>query len=91
MEIAAIIGIDIRRGERNDRLGPPFERFAHSLCICFVKKLTLEPYLLSSEASRMSVKIKQKLCAKCQIGILNNFNVYTKNNLKSNDLQQLPM
>jgi len=59
-------------GERGARLGPPpfrrcceapFSSFALSFCIVLLW-VTLEPRLISSEASHMIFKIKQKLWAK---------------------------
>jgi len=52
---------------------------------------TLEPCLISSEASNMFLKIKQKLCANVPKGPLNNFNVQTKNSVKSNHFKQFTM
>jgi len=53
--------------------------------------LTLEPHSISSEASRIFVKMKQDYVQMYQKGLLNNFNVQTKNSSKPNDVKQFTM
>jgi len=65
--------VDVRQGERGGRLGlpfsempwPPLESFALSFCNIVWRSLstTLKPHSISTEASHMFLKIKQKLCA----------------------------
>jgi len=91
----------IKGGERGDGLGPPsfrdavrasFKSFALNFCIVLLKSssITLELHLISSEASHMFVKTKQKLCASVPKAAPH-FNVQTQNNLKSNGFKQFTM
>jgi len=58
--------VDIKRAKEAFLSDLPFESFTLNFCIVLLKSLliSLEPHFISSEASRMFVKIKQKLCAK---------------------------
>jgi len=57
--------------------GPPIESFTLSFCIVLLNSLliTLEPCLISFEASHTFVKTKQIFCAYMPKGAFNNLNV----------------
>ena len=69
----------------------PSLSFVLRICMFLLMNHSEATFSIISEASRMFFKMKQKFCPNVPKRPLNNFQVNTKNNVKSNDFKQCTM